>query len=297
MKHRRMAPVFCVVVLVFAAVALAPAAQRPTRAADASVADAKAVPRTPDGKPDLSGTWVGGAQTEGGEFAVQVGGNGTMELTKWGLEKFRWNRGPETANAAGVYRGQHVRLEYDPLYHCYPPGLVRLGPPAMIIGGGSRTTAVLVEILQTPSQVAIVFQYRNAVRFIYTDGREHPKNLELTWNGHSIGKWDGDTLVVDTMGLRDESWLDTGGHEHSPELHVVERFRRVALDRLEIERTLTDPVALAKPFTTKVALRLRPDLDLNENMDGRQYDCTQFMVRKPAFGEGENGLLGISDPP
>ena len=104
-------------------------------------------------------------------------------------------------------------------------------------------------------------------------------------------------MVVDTVGLRDESWLDTGGHEHSAQLHVVERLRRLDERTLEIQRTLTDPIALAKPFITNVTMRLRPNLDFNENMDGRQYDCTQFMVRKPTFGEGENGLLGISDHP
>jgi hypothetical protein len=165
----------------------------------------------------------------------------------------------------------------------------------MIISGGSGTAAAALEILQTPGKITMIFQYRNSVRHIYTDGRDHPKNVELTWNGHSIGKWDGDTLVVDTVGLRDESWLDTGGHEHSPELHVVERFRRSDEQTLEIERTLTDPVALAKPYTIRVAVKLRPNIDLNENMDGRQFDCMQFMVRKPAFGEGENGLLGIND--
>ena len=284
-------------VLAFSTVVLAQTDQRPRREADPNVANAKPAPRTPDGKPDLSGTWVGGGQTIGGAAAPQFGDAGSMDLTKWGLEKFKWNRGPEIANAPGVYRGQHVRIEYDPVYHCYPLGLVRLGPPQYIISGGSGASGVLIDILQTPGQVIIVYQYRNSVRHIYTDGREHPKNLELTWNGHSIGKWDGDTLVVDTIGLRDESWLDTGGHEHSTELQVVERFRRVDADRLEIERTLTDPIALAKPYTTRVALRLRPNLDLDENMDGRQFDCMQFMVRKPAFGEGENGLLGIGDHP
>ena len=80
-------------------------------------------------------------------------------------------------------------------------------------------------------------------------------------------------------------------------MHVVERFRYVAAGSLEIERTLTDPVALAKPFTTRIVLKFSPDRDLNVNMDGRQFDCTQFMVRKPFFGEGEGGLLGIADHP
>ena len=290
-RNRFVGPVLCVVVLTFSTLGLG------QRTAQQPEAAAKPAPRTPDGKPDFSGTWVGGARATGGEAAPQYGNKGTLELTKWGLEKFEWNRGPESANAPGVYRGQVVRVDQDPVYHCYPPGLVRLGPPAYIISGGSGAAPAQIEILQTPGKIIMIFQYRNSVRHIYTDGREHPKNLQLTWNGHSIGRWDGDTLIVDTIGLRDESWLDTGGHEHSAQLHVVERFRRLDERTLEIQRTLTDPIALAKPFITTVTMRLRPNLDLNENMDGRQYDCTQFMVRKPAFGEGENGLLGISDHP
>ena len=216
-----------------------------------------------------------------------------MELTKWGQEKFIWNRGPTSALTPGVYGGQAPRVDQDPVYHCYPPGLVRLGPPRDTVGNGGSS----VEILQTPGKLIMIYQYRNAVRYIYTDGREHSKNLQLTWNGHSIGKWDGDTLVVDTVGLRDESWLDSAGHEHSAQLRVVERFRRLDAGSLEIVRTLTDPIALAKPYTRRVVLRLNPNYDLNENMDGKQYDCSQFMVRKPAFGEGEGGPLGIADHP
>ena len=76
-----------------------------------------------------------------------------------------------------------------------------------------------------------------------------------------------------------------------------DKLARLNERTLEIERTLTDPVALAKPYTLRVALRFNPDYDLNDNMDGRQYECSQFMVRKPAFGEGEGGLLGIADHP
>ena len=282
--------IFWMIVLVFSTAAVA------QEVPQQSASDAKPVPRTPDGKPDLSGTWFGGGEMIGGQMAGQVGPPGTMELTKWGRDKFSWNRAPEAANAPGVYRGQHVRLDQDPLYHCYPAGLVRLGPPRFIIVGGSGADPALIEILQTPNKLILLFNYQHEVRNIYTDGREHPKNLELTWNGHSIGRWDGDTLVVDTIGIRNGSWLDTGGHEHSTQLHVVERFRRVDAETLEIERTLTDPVALAKPFTTTVHLKLSPDKDMDENIDG-VYDCSQFMMRKPAFGEGIGGVMGISEPP
>ncbi len=276
MKIRLMGSIFWLVVLAYSGVGFA------------QTAGAQAIPRTPDGKPDLSGTWLPG-QLTGGEVADEHSGKGTMELTKWGLDKFNWNRAPEAANAPGVYRGQHVRVDQDPAYHCYPAGLVRLGPPLNIIQGRGP-----IEIIQTPGKVMLLFQYDHEVRQIFTDGREHPRILELTWNGHSIGRWDGDTLVVDTIGIRDESWLDQGGHEHSTELHVVERFRRVDADTLEMERTLTDPIALAKPFTIRVVLKFSPDKDLDENTG---YDCSQFMVRKPSFGEGENTLLGISEPP
>ena len=266
----------------------------------AQTARAQAIPRTPDGKPDLSGTWVGGGRggnVTGGVFAGQTrGGQSTMELTKWGRDKFNWNRAPEAANAQAVYAGQHVRVDQDPMWHCYPAGLIRLGPPRFIIVGGSNASPALIEILPTPSKLILLFNYHHEVRYIYTDGREHPKNLELTWNGHSIGRWDGDTLVVDTIGIRDESWLDSGGHEHSTQMRVVERFRRVDAETLEIERTLTDPIALAEPFTTGVVLKLSPDRDMDENING-VYDCSQFMMRKPAFGEGINTVLGISEPP
>jgi hypothetical protein len=181
------------------------------------------------------------------------------------------------------------RRDQDPWYNCYPAGLVRLGPPIRKNGSGSG-----MEIIQTPGVITMVYESRNAIRYIYTDGREHPQPLELTWNGHSIGKWDGDVLVVDTIGLRDESWLDAVGHEHSTELHVVERIRRVDAATLEFERTLTDPVAFEGTFSDQAVLKLNPRYVWKQNMDD---DCTQYMVRKSAFGEGLGGLLGIGEPP
>ena len=100
--------------------------------------------------------------------------------------------------------------------------------------------------------------------------------------------------MVNTVGLRDETWLTSDGHEHSTQLHVVERFRRVDAETLEIERSFTDPIALAKPYQGRFVLNLRPDYDLDENRSVN--DCSHLMVRKPAFGKGMGGLLGISEP-
>lgn len=245
---------------------------------------AGAAPKAPDGKPDLSGVWVAGG---GGATRTRP----EMALTPWGDAQYLWNTEP-VGHTGFVEPFERQRIELDPIFNCYPAGLLRLGPPSDTdtgAGGGG------VEILQTPGVIVMIFEQRNSVRNIYTDGRGHPKNLERTWNGHSIGKWEGDTLVVDTVGLRDESWVDSDGHEHSTQLHVVERYRRLDGGSLEVERTLTDPVAFAKPSTSKTVLKLNPKYDLNENRNTN--DCTNYMVRKPAFGKGMGGLLGISDHP
>ncbi len=96
------------------------------------------------------------------------------------------------------------------------------------------------------------------------DGREHPENWPFGWMGHSIGRWDGDTLVVDTVGLNDRTWLDRAGTPHSDQLHVVERFRRVNPDTLEIEFLFDDPKAFTKPWGAKIVYR--PDQEILEHV-------------------------------
>jgi hypothetical protein len=91
------------------------------------------------------------------------------------------------------------------------------------------------------------------------DGRGHPTDSDPTWMGHSIGRWDGDTLVVDTVGINDQSWLDGFGHPHSEALHVVERFRRVNHDTLEVSLVYEDPKVYTKPWIGKVTFHLNPD--------------------------------------
>jgi hypothetical protein len=249
-------------------------------------------PRTPDGKPDFSGTWTG--QGLGRPLA--------LDWTNVGKDNFDWNQEPSLARGGGerpvgeeaVIGGADPRMrarrDQDPYLQCYPPGLVRLGPPINTNGGGSGLV-----IIQLPDRLTLIYEQRSAVRYVYTDGRPHPKPLELTWNGHSIGRWDGDTLVVDTQGIRDEGWLDTAGNEHTDRLHVVERWRRVDFATLEVERTLTDPIVMKSPYTYKASLKLSPRYTVNN--DTRNDDCTQYMMRKPAFGEGINGVIGIFEHP
>ena len=187
-----------------------------------------------------------------------------MVLTPFGKERFLYNKDPLNERDRG-------RNELDPASHCFPPGPVRIAPP--------------FEILQTPTKITIIYEDDHTVRQIFTDGRKHPDDLELTWNGHSIGKWEGDTLVVDTIGMRDESWLDGAGHVHSDQLHLVERIRRVSHEVLEIKRTLTDPKVLAQPWSQTTTYPLSPGWDLIEN-----YRCEEHLQRGTYLGEGPSGL-------
>ena len=128
-----------------------------------------------------------------------------------------------------------------------------------------------MQIVQIPGQVIMMFEYDHYMRHIYTDRREHLKELSPTWMGDSIGRWEGDTLVVDTVGFNDKSWLDQVGHPHSDALHLVERIQRVNHDTLQIDITVDDPKAYTRPWTGQVVFKLRPGWRLIE------YVCTDNM--------------------
>ena len=113
------------------------------------------------------------------------------------------------------------------------------------------------ELVQFPDVVLLLFDHDHAVRRIYLDGK-HPADVKPTWMGHSIGRYDGQTLVVDTVGISDKAWIDVQGHPHTDALHVTERIRRLAPDTLEIEMTFNDPKTYTKPWTKQVLHELRP---------------------------------------
>ena len=124
--------------------------------------------------------------------------------------------------------------------------------------GPSESTARRgFELLQFSDAVLLLFDHDHAVRRIYLDGK-HPADVKPTWMGHSIGRYDGQTLVVDTVGISDKAWIDAAGHPHTDALHVTERFRRVDDKTLEIEMTFNDPKTYAKPWTKQAIHRLRP---------------------------------------
>jgi hypothetical protein len=110
--------------------------------------------------------------------------------------------------------------------------------------------------------LVILFESYHSWRQIFTDGRALPENREPAWFGYSTGKWQGNTLVVDTVGLNEKTWLDDIGHPHSDALHIVERFRRPDFGHMVVEVTIDDPKAYTKPWTIKLHQLLVPDTEL-----------------------------------
>lgn len=196
------------------------------------------IPRMPDGKPDLSGVWERPPVLDMSKNGPGQQGPGELPMTAW-------------AKA-------HYGEAFDSAGHCLPLGHTR-----------NINSPFPIEIAQRPNRVIFLYEMNNVFHHVYTDGRPHPKDLEPTWNGHSIGHWEGDTLVVDTVGFNDKTMLDTEGHPHSPDLHVVERLMRTDAMHIAYEITVTDPQAYAQPWTNKRTFTLRPEWELME------YNCNE----------------------
>lgn len=238
-------------------------------------------PRRPDGKPDLSGVWgvinrapgIDTRKREESAVVEKLYGPLTNErpaMTPWAAERFLYNTDPRKSINPSVDAAFGGRQELKPAYHCVPysPSYIfaLLQGNAEAVGG--------YEIIQSANRVLIIYELDHNVRQIWLDGRPHPSkdDLDLTWMGHSTGKWEGDTLVVDTVGLRNESWLDGNGHVSSKQSHMVERYQRLDKDTIRVDLTIDDPVALTEPWHRSMYNRLRP-WDLAE--DVRCYPGSQ----------------------
>ena len=128
----------------------------------------------------------------------------------------------------GAERWKNVQEADDPLAQCLPIGPAR----------GIQAGLMPFQLLQTPGVIGILFENQRTFRLIYTDGRPHPKDLDQTWFGDSIGTWEGNTLVVDTVGVTARTWIDTIGHEHSDQLHIIERFEPVRQEHDQVDGSL-----------------------------------------------------------
>ena len=168
--------------------------------------------------------------------------------------------------AAAVLRTRGQRHGVDfPGTRCLPMGI----PAATFI-------SVPFKIIHTPGLMAMLYEVDSTHRQIYTDGRKLPGELQPAWLGYSVGKWEGDTLVVDTAGFNDLGWLDAFGHPQSEALRVQERFRRRDFGHLDYQITFDDPKMYSKPFTVKIPHELLEDADVFENYCENEKDLAHL---------------------
>ena len=221
-----------------------------------------ATPRTADGRPDLNGLWNSTAPS----VFVQSDDPLASNLASRDGKLVNFERDFTLVRRADpnkplykpqfwekVQKGDQNGNTDDPSYGCMPGGVPRMGPPAQIV----QTPTELVFLYVSPPAQGWGDQYR----VIPTDGRAHTPlaDLDGTWKGESIGHWEDDTLVVDTIGFNDSSWLEIGGYLHSENMHVIERLRREG-DLLTWQATVEDPDVLIKPWTMNPrVLRINPD--------------------------------------
>jgi hypothetical protein len=195
------------------------------------------IPRLHDGKPDLNGVWQIPYTPD-----MARGVPGGLPFTPWGEQDFK-NYNPETFDYTG---------------HCLPAGITRL-----------VNTPMPMEIVQTPRKAAFLFEGFGEFIVVPTDGRKHSAKPDPTWRGESVGWYEGDTLVIDTLGFNGKTRLDTVGHPHSDQLHVVQRYTRADASTIDFLITIRDPKAYTRPWSNQRRFRLRPDWELME------YSCME----------------------
>lgn len=233
-----------------------------------------AVPRTADGKPDLTGVWQGGNGRRGtweqANSGLGVGGTGRDPVAPAnpGSQQVITDPAPYQPWAAKrVLESFNKRGIDDPAALCLP-----LGVPRVTIVG-----LFPIQIIQTPQQIAILYEYMGTFRTIPLNAK-HPDDLVPTYMGDSVGRWEGDTLVVDVVGFNDKTWLTGTGTFHSEALHVTERYTRIDKDQINYDVTMDDPKVLTKPWTIRTTLMLREGTRVQEyvcpenNLDPGRYE-------------------------
>jgi hypothetical protein len=220
-------------------------------------------PKTADGKPDLSGVWLGDQWSPVGRRPNPPGagrGVGAPEMLPWAQKVFDERR----ANS----------LRDDPEARCMPQGVPK-----------ASTLPYPFEIVNANNKTLILFEMYSLRRQIFTDGRELPTDLkdyaQPSWMGYSVGKWEGDEFVVHTAGVNDKVWnIDLAGHPHSDALKITERYRRVDFGHMDVQVTIDDSKTYSKPWVMPIMrYTLLPDTDLFEFVCEKNID-PEHMVGK-----------------
>ena len=202
-----------------------------------------AIPRMPDGKPNLNGIWDHPYVPDVSKDGKDQKGAGELPFTPAGADNFK----------------NYDVSKFDYTGHCLPFGLMR----SMNVGGYP------IQVMQYGDYIGLLFEQSNWFHVVAM-GRDHPKPLDATWFGDSVGKWDGDTLVIDTIGFNGKTRLDTAGHPHSDQMHIVERLKLTDADHIAYEVTVEDPKMYSKPWkNVRTFWRMTPGQELIE------YSCEE----------------------
>jgi hypothetical protein len=259
MRYRLMLPLFA------AAAAIVAAGFWLSAAPTSAPAQAFKPARTADGKPDLNGIWQ------------------ALNTANWDIQDHAARQGPVLALGAafsipagkGVVEGNEIPylpeaaakkqenaanwLTSDPEIKCYLPGVPR-----------ATYMPYPFQIFQTPQQILIVYEFANATRTIHLDSDE--ESPSETWMGWSVGRWEGDTLVVDVTSFNDQTWFDRAGNFHSDALHVIERYTPMGPDVIDYEVTIEDPKVFSRPWKMQMPLYRK----LEQNAQLQEYNCVEF---------------------
>jgi hypothetical protein len=237
------------------------------------------VPRLPDGRPNLSAPAPRDANQRPDLSGIWAGWRWDLPLTDSLFFDLARDLSPsevEMTPWAAAIQAQRESREHvdDPIGYCLPPGVPRID------------LMMQFKILVTPQETAFLYETAAGLMFrqVFTDGRRLPEVTEPTWLGYSIGRWEGDTFVVETTGFKDGGWLDSRkGRPHSDALHVSERFHRIDFGHLELTITINDHKAYRRPWTITTTLNLMPDTELLEGFcDNHEKTMEHRRISTPA---------------
>lgn len=210
-------------------------------------------PKTADGKPDLSGIWT---------TKVGYTGNIARDLKPGELSFQPW--------ASELYKHRvETQGKEDPQAYCVLSGVPR-----------EHVVPYPFKILNTSGMIVILYEALHSYRQIFMDGRKLPKDPNPSWMGYSVGRWEGDTLVVDSSGFVDNNWLDNSGHPGTEAMKLTERFHRRDYGHIDLAMTIDDPKAYTKPWTVNLEFTATPDSDLIEYVCDENEKDLKHLVGK-----------------
>ena len=206
-------------------------------------------PKMPDGKPDLSGIWA----SADNKYLQNLAADGIeVPFQPWAEKLYK-----ERSENLGKGR---------PSERCLTHGVTDFD-----------ALGINWKIIQTPGMIAVLYEAYNHYRQIFLDGRPLPKPTQPAYLGYSVGRWEGETLVVETTGFNDVGWLDDGGHPQTEALHVTERFRRRDFGHMDLQLTIDDPKAYTKPWGPTLRLHFQPDDELMESICENEKDVPHMV--------------------